>query len=72
MLDTLLDTLTSAIVRRKRLSCLGFSVVRGAMLDTFSLSLSLRQIQKCPRKGAFLWIFAQLSGGAGIHHCKIG
>ena len=42
MLDTLLDTLTSAIVRRKRLNCLGFSVVRGAMLDTFSLSLSLR------------------------------
>ena len=45
MLDTLLDTLTSAIVRRKRLNCLGFSVVRGAMLDTFSLSLSLRQLK---------------------------
>ena len=72
MLDTLLDTLTRAIVRRNRLNRFDFSAADGVVLDTFSLSLSLRQIQKCPRKGAFLWFFTQLSGGAGIHHCKIG
>ena len=72
LLDMLLDTPTRAIVRRKRLNGLGFSVVGGVALDTFGLSLSLRQTQKCPRKGAFLWFFTQLSGGAGIHHCKIG
>ncbi len=43
MLDILLDTPTRAIVRRKRLNSLGFSVVGGVALDTFGLSLSLRQ-----------------------------
>ncbi len=45
MLDILLDTPTRAIVRRKRLNGLGFSVVGGVALDTFSLSLSLRQLK---------------------------
>ena len=60
MLDTRLDNHTRAIFQRNRLNGLGFLVGGGAMLDTLTLSLSLRQSRENACKSTICGRFAFL------------